>query len=163
MVRLLSVLKGEAMRSIESIGMSCLFHAVVLISLKRDFDNQLVMLDLKLKLVLDKPQRKDNNRAGLRTFQHELKCSNSWLVSMDYHSTLTSTEHVTKAVPNFLKHDFYRHLETSLEVNKTVTKLQFKVWLEKKLKLFHNPIPNIMANRVKQDLNLLTATLDIIK
>lgn len=98
MVRLLSVLKGEAKRLIGSIGTSGLFYKTTLKSLKRDFGDQLVVSDFKMKLILDKLQIKGSDRSALRQFQQELKSNNSWLTSMGCHSTLASSKHVTKAV-----------------------------------------------------------------
>ena len=37
-----------------------------------------------------------------------------------------------------------------LEVDKTISLLQFEVWLEKKLKQYYNPIANLLANRGKR-------------
>ena len=122
-------------------------------SLKRDFGNPVVVSDFKVKLTLDKPQIKGNNHTVLRQFQQELKCNNSWLISMGYHSTLASSDHVTKAIqrlPHYFRQKFYKYSLSVLEVDKTISLLQFEVWLEKKLKLYYNPIANIIANREKR-------------
>ena len=71
MIRLLSVLKGEAKRSIESIGASGLFYETALKSLKMDLGNTQVVSDFKMNLVLDKPQIKEKDRATLRQFQQD--------------------------------------------------------------------------------------------
>ena len=69
MVRFLKVLKGKAKRSTEIIGMSVSFYATTLKLLKRDFGDPIFMSNLKLKLVLDKPQTQGNNWAALRKLQ----------------------------------------------------------------------------------------------
>ena len=48
MDRLLSVLDGDAKRSIQSIGSSGIFYATALKTLKRDFGNPLMIAHLRL-------------------------------------------------------------------------------------------------------------------
>ena len=55
MDRLLSILKGEAKKSIEAIGTSGLFYATALKTLKKNFGNPLVISHMKLKLLLNRP------------------------------------------------------------------------------------------------------------
>ena len=112
MERLLSVLKGGAKNYIVRIGTNGLFDASALKSLKRDFGDPLVVTHLKLKSVFDKPQIKSLCRTALREFQQSLKCVITWLEAMGYSFSLTSTEHLTKAVkrlPNFLRHSIYKY------------------------------------------------------
>ena len=49
MERLLSVLRGEAKKSVESIGRNCIFYATTLKCLRREFGNPNVVTNLKLK------------------------------------------------------------------------------------------------------------------
>ena len=66
MERLLSVLKGEAKRSAESIGRNGIFYATTLKCLKRKFGNPNVITHLKLKSLFDQPQIKAADRASLK-------------------------------------------------------------------------------------------------
>ena len=102
----------EAKNYIISIGTNRLFYTSALKSFKRDFGDPLVVTHLKLKSVFDKPQIKSLCRTALREFQQSLKCVITWLETMGYSFSLTSTEHLTKAVkrlPNFLRHSFYKY------------------------------------------------------
>ena len=123
-VRLLSVLKGEAKCSIESMGRSDLFSATALKSLKRDFGNPFFVSDIKLKLVLDKAQIKSNNCAALRKFQQKLTKLYKFMVIINgltppqYRLNMLQMQY--KYYETIFIHDFYRHSETLLEVNKTV-------------------------------------------
>ena len=74
MERLLSVLKGEAKKSIESIGKSGIFYATALKTLKRNFGNEFTVAYMKTKLLFDKPQLEHNDRISLKDFQQQLKC-----------------------------------------------------------------------------------------
>ena len=66
MERLLSVLKGEAKRSVEYIGRNGIFYATTLKCLKREFGNPNVITHLKLKSLFDQPQIKAADRASLK-------------------------------------------------------------------------------------------------
>ena len=55
MERLLSVLEGEAKRSVESIRISGIFCATTLKTLKRDFGNPTVIAHLKTKHLFNQP------------------------------------------------------------------------------------------------------------
>ena len=66
MERLLSVLKGEAKKLVESIGKSGIFYATALKTLKRDFGNAFTVAYMKTKLLFDKPQLKHNDRISLK-------------------------------------------------------------------------------------------------
>ena len=113
MERLLSVLDGEAKRTVTSIGRSGLFYATAMKTLKSNFGNPMVVSFLKLKSVLDLPQITNENRAGLRAFHQQLKSVITWLNSMGDTSAINSIENTTKAItrlPRFLRSKF---LETS--------------------------------------------------
>ena len=73
MERLLSVLEGEAKRSVESIGISGIFYATALKTLKRDFGNPIAIAHLKVKHLFKQPQIKNNYRTELRKFHQHLK------------------------------------------------------------------------------------------
>ena len=66
MERLLSMLRGEAKRSVESIGRNGIFYATTLKCLKREFGNPNVVTHLKLKSLFDQPQIKTADRASLK-------------------------------------------------------------------------------------------------
>ena len=76
MERLISVLRGEVKREIESIGTNSMFYATALKTLKREYGNPLLVSHLKLKKLFDQPQIKNQDRTALREYQHQLKCSN---------------------------------------------------------------------------------------
>ena len=88
MERLLSVLKGEAKKLVESIGKNGIFYATALKTLKRDFGNAFTVAYMKTKLLFDKPQLKHNDRISLKgqliTFSATAKCHITWLKSMGY-------------------------------------------------------------------------------
>ena len=70
MQRLLSVLEGEAKRSVEAIGHNGIFHITALKSLKRDSGNP--VNHLKIQSLLDQPQIKPNNKIGLRHYLQQV-------------------------------------------------------------------------------------------
>lgn len=112
MDRLLSVLEGDAKKSVESIGCSGLFYPTALETLKRDFGNPLVVTHLKLKSILDQPQLNPHDRVSLRHFHQQLKINNAWFLSMGYDAPLKSSDNLTKAVarlPYNLRQDFFKH------------------------------------------------------
>ena len=84
MERLLSILEGEAKRSVESIGISGIFYATALKTLKRDFGKPIVIAHLKMKHLFKQPQIKSNDRSELRKFHQHLKGTNTWLLSIGY-------------------------------------------------------------------------------
>ena len=147
MERLLSVLRGEAKRSVESIGRNDIFYATTLKCLKREFGNPNVVTHLKLKSLFDQPQIKGANRASLQLYHQKLKTTNTWLVSMGYSSTLTSIQNITKAVqhlPNYLHQTFYRHTREIMETE-VISLLEFELWLGNRMKELYNPIADIIA------------------
>ena len=153
MERLLSVLTGEAKKSVECIGTSGIFYATALKGLKRDFGNPTVVSHLKLKQLLDKPQITTNDRTNLRRYHQQLKCTTTWLKVMGYHSALTSTENLPKAVirlPNKLRQSFYKMSKDSLSCAGSVTLIQFENWLEARLQEYFNPIAEKIAAKEQQ-------------
>ena len=92
MERLLNVLRGDARRSVESIGKSKNFYAAALKSLKRDFGNAFYVSHTKLSELFDKPH--ENDRTALRDFHQKVKCINTWLKSMGYLQTFSSTKYM---------------------------------------------------------------------
>ena len=66
MERLLSVLRVEAKKSVESIGRIGKFYASTLKCLKREFGNPNVVNHLKSKSLFDQPQIKAADRASLK-------------------------------------------------------------------------------------------------
>ena len=98
MERLLSVLRGEARRSIEPIGRIGIFYATTVKCLKQVFRNPNVVTHLKLKPLFVQPKIKTADPVLLKLSDQKLKCTNTWLASIGYSSTLTFTENVTIAV-----------------------------------------------------------------
>ena len=81
MLRLISVLEGEANKFIAAIGSNGISYATPLKTLKKNFGD-LFVVDLKTKAVFNRPQRKANDRMGLRNFHNHLKICNSWLCQL---------------------------------------------------------------------------------
>ena len=162
MERLLSVLDGEAKKSIQSIGSNGIFYASALKSLKRDFGNPVVVSHLKLKAVLDMPQIPTNDRVLLRRYHQRLSSTTTWLKSMGYHSSLSSTENLAKAVarlPNFLRNKFYIYSKDKIFNEGGITLIDFQNWLDLRLKEIFNPIACLIAeNEAKVKLNVKTKT-----
>ena len=77
MERLLSVLRGEVKRSVESIGRNSIFYATTLKCLKREFGNPNVAAHLKLISLFDQPQIKAADRASLKFYHPKLKSTNT--------------------------------------------------------------------------------------
>ena len=101
--------KGDAKKSICSIGNNRLFYATSLKILKREFGNPLVVTNIKMSALLDRPQISGNDKISLRSFHHHLKYTNTWLSKMGYTSCIQSSEYLTKAVmilPNYLRNSF---------------------------------------------------------
>ena len=87
MKRLLSVLRGNAKRSGESIARKRISYAATLKSLKQDFGNSLYVHHTKLNELFGKPQIKANDGIALRDFHQKVKCINTWLKSIGYLQT----------------------------------------------------------------------------
>ena len=68
MIRLLSILDGEAKHTLEAIGCNKIFYATALKTLKRDFGNPLIVAHSRLCSIFDKAQIKANDKVGLRQF-----------------------------------------------------------------------------------------------
>ena len=111
MERLISVLRGDVKREIESIRTNSMFYATALKTLKREYGNPLCIVShLKLKKLFNQPQIKNQDRTALHKYQHQLKCSNTWFLSMGYYDAISSTENLVKAVkrlPNYLRQNFF--------------------------------------------------------
>ena len=56
MERLISVLRQEVKKEIESIGINSMFYATALKTLKREYENPLLVSHPKLKKLFDHPQ-----------------------------------------------------------------------------------------------------------
>ena len=147
--RLLNVLRGDAKRSVDSIGRNGIFYATTLKCLKREFRNHNVITHIKLKQLFDQPQIKASDCTSLKLYHQKLKCTNTWLASIRYHSTLSSIENVTKAVqrlPNYLRQTFYRHTREIIETD-TISLIEFEKWFENRIKELFNPIADIVASQ----------------
>ena len=146
MDQLLSVLRGEAKRAIESIGSDAIFYATALKILKKNFGNPQVVSYLKMKNVLEKPQIKPNERAALRKYHQEIKSNTIWLEMMGYNDAINSTENLAKAVkrlPQYLRQKLYAYMES--KKNQTMNLIEFEKWLESRLHQYFNPVADIIA------------------
>ena len=116
-------------KSICSIGNNRLFYATSLKILKREFGNPLVVTNIKMSALLDRPQILANNKISLRSFHHQLKYTNTWLSKMGYTSCIQSSEYLTKAVmilPNYLRNSFYKSTKDHSFINGDITLIEFE-------------------------------------
>ena len=124
MIRLLSVLDGEAKRTVEAIGCNKIFYATALKTLKRDFGNPLIVAHSRLCSVFDKAQIKTNDKVGLRQFHQQLKCNNAWLLSVGCISPIFSSYNLTKTIlrlPSHLCNQFYKFTKVSNLMDGSIT------------------------------------------
>ena len=152
MERLLSILDGEAKRTVTSIGRSGIFYATALKTLKRNFENPQLVTFLKLKSVLDLPQISSNNHTCLRSFHQQLKSLIAWLESVDNISSADSIENIPKAVirlPKNLRSQFYKEFKENTFSNYHIKLKDFERWLGKKIDDFFNPISAIVEYQEK--------------
>ena len=148
MERLLSVIKGDAKKSVEVIGTNGIFYVTALKCLKRYCGNPLITAHLRFKALFDHPQLKVFDRSGLRQFHQQLKANNTWLLSIGYESPLLSCKNLTKCVsllPPVLRQEFYKFTDTSVFADGRVNLMDFDQRLEKKLKRYFNLIADIIA------------------
>ena len=149
MERLLSVLEGEAKRSVESIGISGIFYTTTLKTLKQDFGKPIVIAHLKMKHLFKQPQIKRNDRTELRKFHQHLKGTNTWLLSIGYEFPLLSYDSLTRCVarlPNDLRKQFFKSIADSSFTDGSVNLIVFEKWLEKKLRSYFNPLKDIIPS-----------------
>ena len=143
MQRLLSVLEGEAKRSVETIGHNGIFYATALKSLKRDFGNPATVSRLKIQSLLDQPQIKP---PALRHYHQQVKITNTWLSSVGYNTPIISYENVSKAVARLhLRIQFFRATCDYDLTDGTINLLLSEVWLEKRVKDLFNPLVEIIS------------------
>ena len=145
---LLSILDGDAKKSVEVFGTSGFFFEAALKCLKRDYGNQVVIAHLRFKALLDHPQLKLLDRIGLRQFHEQLITNNTWLLSIVYKSPLFSFENLTKGLsllPPVLRQEFYKSTENSVFTVESINLIVFEQWLEKKLKRYFNPIADTIG------------------
>ena len=148
MERLISVLRGEVKKEIESIGINSMFYATAIKTLKREYENPLLVSHPKLKKLFDQPQIKNQDRTALREYQHQLKCNNTWFLSMGYYDAITSTENLAKTVkrlPNYLRQNFYE--STRDYDSENVTLIEFEKWFQIRKSHLFNSIANIIASQ----------------
>ena len=144
----LTVLDGDAKKSVEVIGTSRIFYATALKCLKRDYRNSLVITHLRFKALFDRPQLKVFDRSGLRQFHQQLKTNNTWLLSNGYESPLLSCENLTKCIsllPLFLQQEFYKSTDSSIFTGGSVNLIVFEQWSEKKVKQHFKPTADVIA------------------
>ena len=111
MDRLLSVLDGDAKRSIQSIGSSGIFYATALKALKRYYRNPIIVSHLCVKSLFKFPAIKSNDRIALRNFHQKLKITITWLKSIGYEVPIKSKENLAKALlclPYNMRNEFYK-------------------------------------------------------
>ena len=149
MKRLLSVLRGNAKRSGESIARKRISYAATLKSLKQDFGNSLYVHHTKLNKLFGKPQIKANDGIALRDFHQKVKFINTWLKSIGYLQTFLPTEYIVKAVKCLLNHLrnllYESHSNIILERISFILLEQFESWLDTKVKEQFNPSANILS------------------
>ena len=122
-------------------------------TLKRDFGNPLIVAHSRLSSVFDKPQIKANYRISLHQFHQQLKCNNSFLLSIGLKSPIFSSENLTKAIhhlPLHLRNWFYKFTKDSNLMDGSVNLLIFEKWLDGQIKVYFNPLADIVN---KQDLS----------
>ena len=91
---LLSLLDGDAKRSIQSIGSSGIFYAIALKALKHDNGNPIIVSHLRVKSLFEFPPIKSNDRIALRNFHQKLKINITWLKSIVYEVPIKSNENL---------------------------------------------------------------------
>ena len=107
---------------------------------------------------------KANGKVGLRQFHQQVKCNNSWLLSMGYKSPIFSSEKLTKAIlrlPSHLRNEIYKFTKDSNLMDGSINLLVFETWLDDQLKVCWNPPADIvhkqdLANKGKLSLHKLT-------
>ena len=128
-----------------------MFYATTLKILKREYGNPLLVSHLKLKKLFDQPQIKNQDRTALREYQHQLKCSNTWFLSMGYYDAISSTENLAKAVKrlsNYLRQKFYESTR-DCDPENVVTLIEFEKWLQIRISHLFNPITNKASQETK--------------
>ena len=131
--RLLSVLEGEAKRTVEAIGCNKIFYDTALKILKRNFGNTLIVAHSRRSSVFDKAQIKANDKVGLRQFHQRSKRNNSSLLSVGYKSPIFSNENLTKAIlrlSSHLRNQFYKFTKDSNLMDGSINLLDFETWLD---------------------------------
>ena len=150
MDRLLSVLDGDAKRSIQSIGSSGIFYATALKALKRYYRNPIIVSHLCVKSLFKFPAIKSNDRIALRNFHQKLKITITWLKSIGYEVPIKSNENLAKALlclPYNMRNEFYK-VTCNLDILDGDVDLTFlERWLEKRLKIIFNSIAEIIATQ----------------
>ena len=109
-----------------------MFYPKALKTLKREYGNPLLVSNLKLKKLFEQPQLKNQNRAALREYQHQLKFINTQFLSVGYYDAISSTENLAKTVerlPNYLKQKFYESTR-DYDSENVVTLIEFEKWLQ---------------------------------
>ena len=146
--RLLSVLDWDAELSIQSIGSSGIFHATALKALKRDYGNPIIASHLRVKSLFGFVPIKSNDRIALQNFHQKLKITITWLKSIGYAVPIKSNKNLAKSLlclPFNMCNEFYK-VTCNLDILDGDAYLLFlEKWLEKRLKIFFNPIANIIA------------------
>ena len=115
MMKLISLLDGDAKKAVQSIGSNGLFYASALKSLKSNFGNPLLVATFRMKTLFDKPHINGRDRIALRQYHQQLKMNKTWLISMGYETPLLSSDNLTKALmrlPLNLQQYFLRLPET---------------------------------------------------
>ena len=149
------VLDGETKHTVEAIGCNEIFYATALKTLKRDFGNPLLIAPSRPCSVFDKAQIKANDKVVVRQFQQQLKCNNSWLLSMGYKLPIFSSENLTKAIlrlPSHSRNQFYKFTKDLLVI---------ETWFDDQIKVCFNPLADIvnkqvLANKGRLSLHKLT-------
>ena len=156
MEHLLSVLEGDAKRVVSAVGRNGLFYATALKTLKREFGNPEAVFFLKLKAVLDQSQMQTDDQKGLKQFHQQLKTVITWLTSMEYFSSINSTNNVTKAMmrlPKNLRTSYYKRSDDANFNENNINLISLERWLANKIHSSLNPIATLSTKRSKSSGN----------
>ena len=166
MEHLLSVLEGDAKRVVSAIGRNGLLYATALKTLKREFGNPEAVFFLKLKAVLDQSQMQTDDQKGLKQFHQQLKTVITWLTSMEYFSSINSTDNVTKAMmhlPKNLHTSYYKRSDDADFNENNIDLISFERWLANKIHSSLNPIATLSTKRSKSSGNQSDKSNMIVK
>ena len=149
MLRLFSMLDGEAKRVIAAIGSDCIFYATALKTLKKDFGDPLLLAYLKIKVVFDRPHVKTNDRIGLTPTLKilQLLVMFNWL-----RAPLLSRENIAKALIYLLRNilnDLYNATKKKNFVDGSANLIVLERWLDSRFQNYFNLLANIATSHEK--------------
>ena len=134
MMRLISLLDGDAKKAVQSIGSNGLLYASALKPLKSNVGNLVLVAILHMKTLFDKPHINGQDRMVLREYHQQLKMNNTWLILVSYETP--SSDNLTKALmrlPLNSQQDFFKAARDSNLIDSSVNLILFEKCLDKKL------------------------------